>query len=556
MATSVEDFEPLLEDQHNTARAYYLCVVGLVLFEAFLQLPDLLRHTFPSSKYMESLRQSEPKINAYLLAKLLSRDIASHSILRVYLHKVLTFPTPLPIVTTHHFANILRLGVFIGLNVLFGWNRIAFTTDYKVYGWLTIANAGLALLLSARLNILSVVLRVPSAALLIYHRWAGRAALVHATLHLGLTLDHHQRTGQLEVVLQNSYIQGGLVAFASLALMGLTSIGPIRRYLFEFFYYPHFLFLVFVAGAIVHATPAPEFLLPGLVLWGLDRVWRIYNNVRSVKVTSAEVLPGNVLKVKVDGVKPSRPNQFAWIGTSFTSFVRSHPFTIASASADGGGTFAIRGLGGDTMNLQTLAGEKPAEAGGTNVDLPSIRLRLDGPYGYGSLRWEEYPVVALVAGGIGITPAISIASHILHQNLSPDRPTKTRHISLFWSVRVLSHTSWFEEELVGLASLAASGPTSTSLDINIYISSRSQSSEIESSGSPSETKPYNGPGVVHAERSSVYDFLETLKQTRPGSDIALSLCGPKSLLLDGRHSAARLSRKDGLIFVEEEVFER
>jgi hypothetical protein len=36
------DMQPIIEDQYTAARAYFLCVIGLLLCEACIQLPSYL----------------------------------------------------------------------------------------------------------------------------------------------------------------------------------------------------------------------------------------------------------------------------------------------------------------------------------------------------------------------------------------------------------------------------------------------------------------------------------------------------------------------------------
>jgi ferredoxin-NADP reductase len=362
--------------------------------------------------------------------------------------------------------------------------------------------------------------------------------------------------------LTNGYIQAGIVSFSALTLVGLTSIGPIRRRFFEAFYYPHFLFLVFLIAAIVHASPAPEFLLPGFGLWAADRAWRFFKTLQPIAIKSANIYPGDLLKLQVEGVQPSRPNQIAWLGTSATSYLNGHPYTIASAPGSGTGTFAIRGLGGHTRKLHSLvSGTKEVDASGMTVVGHSLRLRVDGPHGHGSLQWEQYPVVVLLAGGVGITPSISIASYILRGASTPSVSVTTKHIHLMWSVRDLRHTSWFEDELSALSGLAGSGTSGVTFDVSICVSGSSVArvpaqSVYEQSYAMEEPHTYKGPGVVHKGRPDIRHWFTYIKAAHPESDVAVSLCGPRALIADGRRAAVKVSDKGGLFHVEEEVFER
>ncbi len=464
--------------------------------------------------------------------------------------------------TRHNIPSLLRCLVFTGLNILWGWNRIRYSTDYQVYGWLTIANAGLALLLPTRANLFSLVARIPAPILLMYHRWAGVATVIHASLHFGLTAQQYVSTGQFAIVLENARIRVGIMAWASVALMFLTSLRVIRRRAFELFYYAHFLFLVLVAGGLYHAAYGPEFLLPGLILWVVDRAVRFCYNFRSVELTEVTHCSGNVTKLKFEGVSPTAAGQMAWVQIPSVSFANWHPFTIASAPGDKIGTIAIRALGGYTNKVQRLSGNVKTSKGDhqacVNALAGQIKIRVDGPYGVEPVAWTRYPVVLLVAGGIGITPGISIASHIVREAARGRLAGGERHIHLLWSVGNIQHTDWFEEELKSLAALSLRPDVLVSLSVSIYVTGRrsasTRSQEEHELGDDAMVK-YNGPGEVREGRPNVLRWFQNVKEMRPGVDAAVNLCGPPSLVADGRKAAAKVSGREALFYVQEEVFE-
>lgn len=267
-------------------------------------------------------------------------------------------PSVIPLITRNNLPILLRVSFFTFLNFLWGWNKFAYTTNYQLYGWLTIANGGLSLLVSARTNAFSRVARIPSAVLLMYHRWIGLATFVHATLHCSLIIQHYVQTDQFNTAAQAPRIPVGIAAWISLAIIAITSVPKVfRRRWFEAFYYPHFFFLVFVAGALYHANKGPEFLLPGFGLWVIDRTIRFYNNFRSLNVKLATHYPGGVVKFNIEGVSPSQPGQMAWVQIRNISLFNWHPFTIASAPGQNGLTIAIRALGSFTKKVNNIEGD-------------------------------------------------------------------------------------------------------------------------------------------------------------------------------------------------------
>lgn len=453
----------------------------------------------------------------------------------------------------------MRVSVFTFLNFLWGWNKFAYTTNYQLYGWLTIANGGLALLVGARTNLFAQVARIPSAVLLRYHRWIGLATFIHATLHCSLIIQHYVQTDQFYTAAQAPRITVGIAAWISLCIIALTSIPKIfRRRWFEAFYYPHFFFLVFVAGALYHASKGPEFLLPGLGLWVIDRCIRFYNGFRNFQVKSVTHYSGGVVKFNFMGVAPSQPGQIAWIQIPSVSFFSWHPFTIASAPGQNETTVAVRALGSwtktaqnfgedDVKDAQPTANEgEPRQTASTEVSYPKVRI--DGPYGVGHLVWGALPVVVLVAGGIGITPGISIATHIVNQAVAGVVPRQGGwHVHILWTVKNFDHISWFEVELKKLVAIASDQAMPVTLDIAIHVTS--------DVGEENESVKFDGVGDIYRGRPDITKWFENVRDARVGMDASVNLCGPAQLVRSARTAASRASCQDILFHVEEETFE-
>ena len=91
------------------------------------------------------------------------------------------------------------------------------------------------------------------------------------------------------------------------------------------------------------------------------------------------------------------PGQFGWLTLWGSPFqVTGHPFSFSSsaAAADGRVEMTIRGLGDFTSRI---ASAKPGQ-----------RLFLDGPYGAFTADSASADMLVLIAGGIGVTPMMSI----------------------------------------------------------------------------------------------------------------------------------------------------
>ncbi|BCS98906.1 oxidoreductase [Desulfoluna limicola] len=123
------------------------------------------------------------------------------------------------------------------------------------------------------------------------------------------------------------------------------------------------------------------------------------------------------------------PGQFAFL--SFPSSVVSseaHPFTIASSPATPTALEFIIGKGGDwTRYMDRIQQGAPAV--------------LDGPYGsFSHLMLDDDAPLVLIAGGVGITPMLSMMRHM-------DATDDGRKVILVWSNR--SHEALFSaDELI------------------------------------------------------------------------------------------------------------
>ncbi|KAI9893764.1 MAG: hypothetical protein M1814_005980 [Vezdaea aestivalis] len=552
--------KPIISNFHTTARAYFFCVLGMVVLQG-------LWHLATSVQLLLKPNRSYPAVSSH------------HSRIYLSLHRFFTLPSPIPSITNHRLPQALQLAVFVGLNILWGWNRNEYDTDYDLYGWLTLANGGLALLFGARNNLFATVLRVPSTTLLQYHRWTGRATVVHVTIHFSALVSSYVRSKQIGTVLQTLRIQVGLMAFIALWIMALTSVSIIRRHGFELFYYLHALFILFVIGALIHATHAAEFIVPGLALWVIDRMIRFSHNFRKIEVVSTSQYPGDLTKFTVRGVPRHNPGQIAWIQIPGVSFLNWHPFTVVSSPTEGESTFAIRGLGGYTKKVQSLAlqtppthfsKELPNPASKTTLP-PQPKLRVDGPYGVGRTLWGGHPITVLVAGGVGLTPGLSIAFHILALSRQRVRsaptslPPHRSHIHILWTVKSLSHTSWFASELASLTALASHRDSGCTLDLHIHVTgNKAEGLDAEESASGQMAhSPVSLEGgfeagrYVSRGRPDLKFYFGSLRRTYPGLDAVVSACGPRSMVAAVRRAAveAQRGREVGIYHVDEEIFE-
>jgi 3-phenylpropionate/trans-cinnamate dioxygenase ferredoxin reductase subunit len=96
------------------------------------------------------------------------------------------------------------------------------------------------------------------------------------------------------------------------------------------------------------------------------------------------------------------PGQFAWLRLNPSVRAQEHPFTIASSAHLGLWTeFTIRHTGDFTNELRLLR--------------PGDSVWVDGPHGAFTLDLQRTTGLVLIAGGVGITPMMSMLRTLAHR---------------------------------------------------------------------------------------------------------------------------------------------
>jgi len=279
-----------------------------------------------------------------------------------------------------------------------------------------------AFALPSRLRMLTSHLGIET--LLRNHRAVAMTAAVLALLHVGLVLaaDPH-RFGVLDLRSAPPRVWAGSVATVALVLLVVLALSRRkRRVRYEGWRLVHIaLSLVVVGGTALHVWWLQHLVLePDMAAWfGLLLVvvlgliayrwgWRPFQALRRAYVVD-DVRPESTTAVKVvlrarghEGV-PFRAGQFAWLkfgGSPFT--FEEHPFTIAStATQPWRKEFTIKALGDFTELVSSLR--------------PGRRVYLDGPHGQFTFDDLRAPGFVFVAGGVGVTPMLSMLRTLADQ---------------------------------------------------------------------------------------------------------------------------------------------
>lgn len=317
---------------------------------------------------------------------------------------------------------IAWLGIFIGICVaplafaLISTNRpgLGFWTDFSVaLGFVGLALMGVEFALVARVKIVAEPFGTD--ALVDFHRQIGYAGLAFVLIHVALSAELGQ-VKSFTPAETPARVWFGAVATAALVVLVATSVWRRRmRLSYELWQILHtVLAVIAVVAALVHVLLVNYYVdtVWKQVLWSLMAaafiwllVWvRLLRplQMRRRPWTIERVRPERdrttVLTLRPDGHDGLRfePGQFAWITVGRSPFsVTSHPFSLCwSAETNGSVEVAIKAAGDFSSGVATVS--------------PGTEVYLDGPHGVFSIDQYEGAGFCLIAGGVGIAPALSM----------------------------------------------------------------------------------------------------------------------------------------------------
>jgi len=232
----------------------------------------------------------------------------------------------------------------------------------------------------------------------------------------------------------------------------------LRRKSYEFFRYTHYMSVVLVPALLWHATNSWYFMLPGMLLWIVDRVLRLLGACEVVRVHGLEALtvegvsdsrlapgaPTTELVTKVSFTWPGQsrvhsPGMYVLVNVPQIAQHEWHPFSLSCSPLDTKATLHVKSMGEGTFTglLHDLA--KTSSPG-------NAVMNVQGPYGP-KVSLGDCSNVLLIAGGIGITALLS-AMRCAVQEGRAGQHGQLRRLRLVWVVRSAAYADLFAAELL------------------------------------------------------------------------------------------------------------
>jgi predicted ferric reductase len=317
---------------------------------------------------------------------------------------------------------IAWLGILIGICVaplafaLMSTNRPGqgFWTDFSVaLGFVGLALMGIEFALVARVK--TVAEPFGTDALVDFHRQIGYAGLAFVLIHVALSAEW-RKVKSFTPAETPSRVWFGTVAAAALVVLVATSVWRRQmRLSYEMWQILHaVLAVIAVVAALVHVLLVNYYVdtVWKQVLWSLMTaafIWLLVW-VRLLRPLQIRRRPWTVERIRPERdrttvltLRPAghdglrfEPGQFAWITVGRSPFsVTSHPFSFcSSAETNGSVEVAIKAAGDFSSSVATVN--------------PGTEVYVDGPHGVFSIDQYEGAGFCLIAGGVGIAPALSM----------------------------------------------------------------------------------------------------------------------------------------------------
>lgn len=259
-------------------------------------------------------------------------------------------------------------------------------------------------------------------ALIKYHRWSAHGALsmlfLHAMMYHGLYW--HQGNWVHHVLHWNNTssinVLAGLIGWIASLTIWIASTSWVRRRYYNLFYRVHIFGVpTFFLFGIIHWPGIISYYGPGLILYFVDlssrASQRFFNSSKAI--CSLVATSNDVLTVELCFDQETKVNATQFLYLKFptlTGTIRK-PFSIAYVRTDRATN--IKRVG---VHVKALGQYTDQLLHGVDLSLGEVKqvpVVVEGPYGHTETSWRDTEVLVLLAGGIGVTPLLSILEDLV-----------------------------------------------------------------------------------------------------------------------------------------------
>ncbi|ORY35813.1 hypothetical protein BCR39DRAFT_585410 [Naematelia encephala] len=315
-------------------------------------------------------------------------------------------------------------------------------SDFMRSGLVAASQLPLVVGLAVRGNLIGLCVGKGYERLKVFHKIVGRVMFVAATVHVICYLHKWAVAGSMSTYIAKPFIIAGLMAWISMIFIILTSLPWVRKTFYGTFEICHFLgMMIMLIGMGFHVTQAIPYCLAAAIIYAISLI----SSITKTRLATAELVALSsslTTVVTVPSLRSGwRAGQHVRIrvpALGFPHAIESHPFTIASAPNGDGLVLMAKMAGNWTEQLYELAlggsGSRDENSTGEPRKTIATTIVLEGPYGgLGNTLLPSFSGVVMVAGGSGITHALSLAHDLILR--APSGVVRARTVDLIWVLR-------------------------------------------------------------------------------------------------------------------------
>ena len=255
--------------------------------------------------------------------------------------------------------------------------------------------------------------------LAVWHRWTGFTAVVLLIAHaVFITLGYADEGRQSIPTQLGDFMQHypdvlmSVIGLGLFLAIGVTSVKVARQRLSrEAWYTVHLYAYLAIALSFAHqlavgtdfskdAVARVWWVCLYVAVFGTILAWRVgrpivFNTRHRLWINAVRPEADGIVSLYISGRDLDRIDAqsgqfFLWRFLSGTGWAKAHPFSLSASPNDRFLRITVKDLGDDTHRIQRLR--------------PGVRVFAEGPYGTFTAERRTQRRVALIAGGIGITP--------------------------------------------------------------------------------------------------------------------------------------------------------